>query len=106
METQKIVNLLNGSDNENSKIHKWYVIDSKSKGNYSHENPIKFLTSSLESNLCDYSDAYILVTGNITVTRTIVGDPVQRKQCCKLMQKFMYQLLLYQQKTMQNYQNY
>ena len=23
------------------------------------KNPIKFLTSSLESNLCDYSDAYI-----------------------------------------------
>ena len=49
------------------------------KGVYSHENEIKFLTSSLESSLCDYSDAYILVTGNITVTRTIAGNPVQRK---------------------------
>ena len=41
METQKIVNLLNGSDNENSKFptKKWYVIDSKSKGNYSHHDP-------------------------------------------------------------------
>ena len=70
METQKIVNLLNDSNNENSKFatKKWYVIDSESKGNYSHENPIKFLTSSLESNLCDYSDAYILVTGNTNVT--------------------------------------
>ena len=69
METQKIVNLLNDIDNKNSKFatKKWYVIDSESKGNYSHENPIKFLTSSLESSLCDYSDAYILVTGNITV---------------------------------------
>ena len=59
METQKIVNLLNGSDNENSKFatKKWCVIDSESKGNYSHENPINFLTTSLESNLCDYSDA-------------------------------------------------
>ena len=64
METQKIVNLLNSSENEYSKFatKKWYVIDSESKGNYSHENPIKFLTSSLESSLCDYSDAYILVT--------------------------------------------
>ena len=86
METQKIVNLLNDIDNKNSKFatKKWYVIDSESKGNYSHENPIKFLTSSLESSLCDYSDAYILVTGNITVTRTIAaavsgGNP-QRKQ--------------------------
>ena len=44
METQKIINLLNGSDNENSKFatKKWYIIDNESKGNYSHE--IKFLT--------------------------------------------------------------
>ena len=86
METQKIVNLLKGSDNENSKFatKKWYIIDSESKGNYSLENPITFLTSSLELSLCDYSDAYILVTGNIAFTRTIAaaavgGDP-QRKQ--------------------------
>ena len=39
------------------------------KGNYSPVNRIKFLTSSLESSLCDYSDAYILVTGNITVKK-------------------------------------
>ena len=70
METQKTVNLLNGSDNENSKLATkiWYVIDSESKGNYSHPDPIKFLTKSIESSLCDYSDAYILVTGNITAT--------------------------------------
>ena len=69
METQKIVNLLNGTDNGNSKfaIKKWYVIDSESKSNYSQDDPIKPLTKSLESRLCNYSDAYILVTGNITV---------------------------------------
>ena len=40
METQKNVNLLNDSDNENSKFttKKWYIIDSESKGNYLHEN--------------------------------------------------------------------
>ena len=82
METQKIVNLLNGSDNENSKFatKKWYVIDSESKGNYSHKNPIIFLTSSLESNLFDYSDAYILVTGNITVTRTVAVEKKRIKK--------------------------
>ena len=70
METQKIVNLLNGSDNENPKFatKKLYIIDSESKDNYSHENTIKFLTKSIESSLCDYFDAYILVTGNITET--------------------------------------
>ena len=85
METQKLANLLNGSDNENSKFAtiKWYIIDTEAKGNYSKDHRIKLLTSSLESNLCGYSDAYILVTGNITVTTTIAaaaagGDP-QRK---------------------------
>ena len=29
---------------------------------------IKFLTRSIESNLCNYADAYILVTGNTNVT--------------------------------------
>ena len=52
---------------------KWYIIDSESKGSCSHYDPIKFLTKSIESSHCDYSDAYILVTGNITVTRTIAA---------------------------------
>ena len=53
MEAQKIVNLLNGSDNENSKFatKKWYVIDSEGKGNYLPDNEVEFLTSSLESSL-------------------------------------------------------
>ena len=67
METQKKINLLNNSEDECSKFatKKWYIIDIESKGNYSDKNLINFLTNSLESSLCDYSDAYILVTGNI-----------------------------------------
>ena len=42
---------------------------SESKDVYSHKNPFKFLTSSLEWNRFEYSNAYILVTGNITVVR-------------------------------------
>ena len=53
----------------------------RSRGNYSHENPIKFLTSSLESNLCDYSNAYILVTGNITVTPNNAATQAVFKNC-------------------------
>ena len=49
------------------------IFDSESKGNYSTDEEIKFLTRSIESSLCDYSDAYILVTGNITVTRPIAA---------------------------------
>ena len=83
METQRIVNLLNGYDNENSKFatKRWYIIDSESKGNYLPDNEIKFLTSSLESSLCDYSDAYILVTGNITVTGGDANTKVAFKNC-------------------------
>ena len=85
MDTQNIVNLLNGSANENSKFatKKWYIIDSVSNGNYSQNDEITFLTRSIESSLCDYSDAYILVTGNIAVTRTIAAagnDPVENNQ--------------------------
>ena len=83
METQKIVNVLNGSDNENSKFvtKKWNIIDSESKDNYLPDSRIKFLTSSLESSLCDYSDRYILVTGNITVTGGNANTKVAFKNC-------------------------
>ena len=75
--------MLNDSDNENWKFatRKWYIIDSESKGNYSQENEIKFLTSSLESSLCDYSDAYILVTGNIAVVGADDNTKVAFKNC-------------------------
>ena len=52
-------------------------------GGYSHHESIKFLIKSIESILCDYSDADILFTGNITVTRTIAAasdNLLQRKQ--------------------------
>ena len=63
--------MLNSLDNEYSKFatKKWYVIDSESKGAYSKDNLIKFLTKSIESNLCGYSVASILVTGGIAVKR-------------------------------------
>ena len=60
---------------------KWYVIHNESKGNYSHENPIKFWTNSLESSLCDYLDAYILVTGNIKVVGADDNTKVAFKNC-------------------------
>ena len=83
METQKILNLLNGSDNENSKFatKKWYIIDSESEGNYLPDNEIKLLSSLLESNLCDYSDAYILITGNINVAGGGNNTKVAFKNC-------------------------
>ena len=37
---------------------------------YSSDKQIRFKTAMLRSSLCDYSDAYILVKGNITVNNT------------------------------------
>ena len=83
METQKIVNLLNGSNNENSKFaaKKWFIIDNESKGDYLPDNEIKFLTSSLESDLCDCSNGYILVTGNFNITGDDNNTKVAFKNC-------------------------
>ena len=83
METQKIINLLNNNENEYSTFatKKWHIIDSESKGNYSHQNSMRFLINSLESSLCDYSDEYILVTGNTTVTGGNNNTKVAFKNC-------------------------
>ena len=83
MEMQKIVNLLNSSEYKFSKFatKKWHVIDSNSKGNYSHENPIKFLTKPVESSLCDYSDAYVLVTGGNTTTKGAFKNSAPFNKC-------------------------
>ena len=83
MQTQKIVNLLNESDNDNSNFatKKWYIIDSESNGDYSQNDEVRLLTRSIESSICDYSDAYILVTGNITATPNNAATQVVFKNC-------------------------
>ena len=53
---------------------KRYVIDSETKCSYSHHNPIKLLTKSIESSFCDDADVYILVTGNIVVKMRNAAD--------------------------------
>ena len=72
MESQKIINLLDSNDNELQKFatKRWYIIDDQNTGNNAYGNGedgtiIKFETKVIKPNLCDYSDAYILVTGNI-----------------------------------------
>ena len=73
METQKIVNLLNDFDNESSKFatRKLYVINDQNNGQYGRRNEndatIKYDTKLIKPSLCNYSDAYILVTGDIKV---------------------------------------
>ena len=61
MEYQKIINLLDDAMNQPSKFRarNWVEIKNESQGTYNANNDIKFKTSMIRSNLCDYSDAYI-----------------------------------------------
>ena len=69
MEYQKIANLLNDESSKPSKFRtkNWVEINDDVRGVYSPFKQIRFKTSMLRSSLCDYSDAYILAKGNITV---------------------------------------
>ena len=69
MEYQKIVNLLNDESSKASKFRtkNWVEINDDVRGVYSPFKQIRFKTSMLRSSLCDYSDAYILAKGNVTV---------------------------------------
>ena len=73
MENDKINNLLLSEDNEMSKklskfVTREYVRVNGLSNTYNENKSIRFKTPMLRSNLCDYSDAYILVKGTITVT--------------------------------------
>ena len=87
METQKIVNLLNNTDNEFSKFgtRKWYIINDQNNGQYDRRNENdstnKFGTKVIKSNICDYSDAYILVTADIKVADVAANTNVAFKNC-------------------------
>ena len=69
MEYQKISNLLESASDNLSKFRtrNWVEIDDESRGNYASSD-IRFKTTILRSNLCDYADSYILVKGTIAIT--------------------------------------
>ena len=87
MESQKIKNLLDHKDETYRKYQtkRWYIINDKNNGNYGEGEidapPIKIDTEVVKPFLCDYADAYILVTGNITVVRGDVDTKVVFKNC-------------------------
>ena len=72
MEYQKIISLLNNTPNQPSKFRakNWFEINDDAHEMYNTNSQIKFKTSMLKSRLCDYSDAYILVSRTITVENT------------------------------------
>ena len=72
MKYQKIANLLKDESNKPSKFRarKWVEINDEITGAYLPNKQIIFKTAMLRSSLYDYSDAYILVKGNISVNNT------------------------------------
>ena len=80
MEYQKIANLLDNVLNQPSKFRtrNWVEINDESKESYNTGSDIKFKTTMLRSNLCDYADAYILVKGTITITGAGDDDAAKR----------------------------
>ena len=68
MEYQKTSNLLERTSDNLSKFRtrNWVETNDESR-NYANSD-IRFKTTILRSNLCDYADSYILVKGTITIT--------------------------------------
>ena len=72
MQFQKIVNLLNTTFDDKYLprfvTKKWIEFyDQSGKNNYNVNKEIEIKTPMLRSDLCDFSDAYIVVKGDITV---------------------------------------
>ena len=79
MEFHKITNFI-GTTSDNKDLptfvtKKWIEVYDQSEGNYSVNKEIRIKASMLKSDLCDFSDVYIVVKGNITVTKkTFTAD--------------------------------
>ena len=46
---------------------KWIEIFGQSNGNYNQKKDIRFKTPQIRDDFCDFNDAYIAVTGKVTV---------------------------------------
>ena len=69
MECQKIINMLENTPNQPTKLRtkNWVEIEDDLRRTYNVNSQIKFKTSMLRISLYDYSGAYILVSGTITM---------------------------------------
>ena len=65
----------------------WVEINDELRGTYSVDTQINLKISMLRSILCDYSDAYILAKGNVSVNNTAAADAdannTNKKVTCK-----------------------
>ena len=89
MEYQKIANLLGNVSIQQFKFRtrNWVEINDDTGGAYSSDKQIRFKTAIPRSSLCDYSHAYILVKGNITVSNTATESVAANNTAKKVMFK-------------------
>ena len=75
MEYKKIPNFLDNVSNQPTKFRtkNWVETNDDIGGGNSPYKQIRFKLPMLRSSLCDYSDTYILVKGNITVNNNAVA---------------------------------
>ena len=60
-------NINNEASDSKFVTRKWNTVNDQSNANYDVGNEVIYNTKVLKSDLCDYSDAYILVKGNISI---------------------------------------
>ena len=72
MEYQKVINLWDNTTNQPSKFRtrNWVEINAEPRGTHNANRDIRFTTSMIRSNFCDYSDGYIHVKATITALNT------------------------------------
>ena len=58
---------MNKANDSKFVTRKWNIVNDNSKANYNAANGITYNTEVLKSDLCDYNDACILATGDITI---------------------------------------
>ena len=90
-DNQKIINLLNKDDIDSKHFatKKWYRVNDENNTNYGvnkdtgADNPdtIKHNTSVVKLNLCDYTEAYILVDGTIRAANALNATRLALKNC-------------------------
>ena len=100
MEFQKVANFLDTTSDDKDLprfvTEKWIEVYDESGGNYNVNNEIRIKTLMLRSDLCDYSDADIVVKGDMTLG----GDNGGNKRNKSLHLKIIHDLSIAFQKLM------
>ena len=100
MEYQNITNLVGNVTDKVPRFitKKWIEVHHQSGETCNTNKQIRFKTSMLRSDLCDFSDAYIVVKGKITVGPTDGTNNIREKKTDLKYLKIMHHLFLAFQK--------